>query len=130
MPALTKKETELKYLEMARASSPIIPRGEVQCGENPDLRIQTSRGLLGLEMTRLYQDALPGEGRTPMCERGLRHRTVREAMWSYEKKGGPPVTVEVFFSSGIDLSRRKSAAKQLTEFVFREAPNVPANGKP
>ncbi|MGP0075300.1 MAG: hypothetical protein ACLPWF_25590 [Bryobacteraceae bacterium] len=130
MPALAKKEVELKYLEMARTASLMIPAGEVYCGEKPDFRIQTSRGLLGVEITRFYQDASPGELRQPMHERGLRHRIVSEAKRSYEGKGGPPVTVETFFSSEINLSEWKLAAKQLAEFVFREAPHVPVNGKP
>jgi hypothetical protein len=128
MLALTKKEVELKHLEMARAASSIIPPGEVQWGENPDLRIQTPSGVLGVEVTKLFQAALPGEARTPMHERGLRHDVIAEAKLRYEKKGGPPVTVEVFFSV-FNLPRQWTQASEVLAQLVFEVTDIPANGR-
>ena len=128
MPVGTKKEVELTYLEMARAASSIIPPGEVQWDEKPDARIQTSSGVLGIEITKLYQTALPGDERTPMETLGLRNRIIQKASLDYRKMRGQPVTVEVFFST-VDLPQQwKQASDFLARFVFG-AQNIPVNGK-
>jgi hypothetical protein len=129
VPRLTKDEVELKYLEMARAASSVIPTGEALKGEKPDVRIQTPSGLLGVEITRLHHPPQPGEARTPMEKRALRHKVVKYAKSLYDAKGGPPVTVEVFFSQ-VNLSEHwKEVSECLAQLVRERAPEVSANGK-
>lgn len=130
VPSLTKDEVEAKYLEMARASSSVFPAGEVLKREKPDIRIRTPSGLLGVEITRLHHPAQPGEARTPMAKRGLRHDVVEYAKSLYDAKGGQPVTVEVFFSK-VNLPERrwKDVSECLAQLVCERAPEVSASGK-
>jgi hypothetical protein len=128
MRTLTKDEVELKYLEMARAVSAVIPTGEAFKGEKPDVRIQTPSGPLGVEITRLHHPPQPGEVRTPMAKRALRHRIVEYAKLIYEAKGGPPVTVDVFFSEVNPPEPWKEASECLAQLVRERAPEVTTSG--
>lgn len=126
----SKKDVEREYLEMARRARQIFPLGDVQEGERPDFRILTPSGSLGVEVTKLYPTAAPGEHQTPRERRAIRHRTITEARRLFQKGGGPEITVEVFFSSRFDPSKWKEAAKWLALFVEREHQTIAERGKP
>ena len=126
---LEKKELEAKYLEMARSATSLIPAGDVEPGEKPDLRIRTASGLLGIEITKLHQTA-PQDGEAPMEKRGRRHKVLTFAEELHKERGGADVTVEVFFSK-VELPKEwKRVSEFLADFVQQHSANLPPNGTP
>ena len=91
------KEAERWILEDARSVCSFFPPGEVQCFEEPDLRIKLGTGWLGVEVTELVRPK--GENPfPPVQDENLHHEVVRLAEQNYyQAPDAEPVSVGVMF---------------------------------
>jgi hypothetical protein len=91
------KEGERRILEAARKICSLFPPGEVEIFEEPDLRIKTVGGWLGVEVTELVRPN--GENPFPPVEDENFHReVVRLAEEEYRRThDAVPVCVVVYF---------------------------------
>ena len=112
-----KKEIERWFLDAARERSTLFPDGEIENAEEPDFRILTATGLLGIEVTELLRI---GEGPFSPVEEEKFHREVVEIAKAdyYRTPGAIAVSVLVYFWNREGGTRSKQdMAKDLVEFV-------------
>ena len=78
-PLSAEKLLEREYLDLARALLTTLPAGEAEPSERPDFLVQTSFGVKGIEVTRLFvqPDNVPVEDHGP---RPIRPRSVQEIL--------------------------------------------------
>lgn len=79
--------------------------GQLIAHENPDFLLQSDSGTLGIEITRLYRAATPGE--SPLKEQEvLRESVMKGAKVIYDKKALPPIHVSVHFNQAFRLRKQ------------------------
>jgi hypothetical protein len=94
----TKKESERRILERARAICPFFPAGETKSSECPDFRIETDGGSVGIEVTRLF--------RLPMETQAFHREVVSVAQETFhELQEAQSVFVNVDFLSDEQCER-------------------------
>jgi hypothetical protein len=106
----------LEQLLIARFLEVIQARdlGHMSAHENPDFLLQSDSGMLGIEITRLYRKAAPGE--SPLKEQEvLREGVMKRAKAIYEGRALPPIHVSVHFNQAFRL--RKQAVEQTAAVV-------------
>lgn len=114
---MEKKKVERHFVEKARQTSSLIPKGEIVESEGPDFLIETGSEILGIEVTQLFQPSPAGAFPKRAVE-SFQDKVTREAEEVYQKSGGRSVDVLVFFdekSQGQVGCR--SMAKALADFV-------------
>src|SRR5215203_2371104 len=97
MRALTQNEREqYSHILRFRESLSDFPEGILCFDDNPDVLVKTSKGMLGIEHTRLYWGNLKEQ-------ESLEQRIVDRAKEMYEVSGGPSLFVNVLFDSKVRL---------------------------
>lgn len=116
---IRKKEIEKRALDAARHISSVIPGGEAQDFEEPDFKIQTASGLLGVEVTELLPPASSDSFSSPVAEQRRHEDVVQLAEKEYYRTPGAiPVRVHVYFWSVDGTNHNKiDMARALAEFV-------------
>ena len=98
LAADTKKERELRALLAARQASAFLPNGEGVAGEEPDFRIITENGIIGVEVTELMPPPRSATFSSPVAEQAIHENTIRAAERQYyADENATPVTVTVNF---------------------------------
>lgn len=104
-----KKQIERRTLELLRSLLPSFPKGEIISGEEPDFTIFLDSGKkLGIELTELHRQSLPGQP-APQSQEALKHRAVMRAQEIYDSTGGPFLHVSVHFEY-IEISKSDIAS--------------------
>jgi hypothetical protein len=115
----SKKDTEKGALEAARRAGAPIPDGEIQDFEEPDFKIETASGLVGIEVTELLPPAGSDSFSSPLAEKSFHEKVVHLAEQEYNRTPGAiPVKVTVYFwnREGGKYDKRDMAGA-LAEFV-------------
>lgn len=100
-----KKELELRYIEMLRSQLPDFPEGEMELdGEEPDFVISNPRGIVGIEVRRLFKES-KDEQAPKQAREAEAWKVVRLAQAAAEKQNIPIARVSVIFSSDVDLRK-------------------------
>jgi hypothetical protein len=113
-----KKEIEARALAYARKTGAPIPLGEIP-GEEPDFRIPTGEGTLGLEISELVRPASGGSDILPI-EAANHHESVIELAREiyYSQPDAKPASVRYSFSDSRVVRRKKrEMALVLADFV-------------
>ena len=79
----TKKNSERRILEAARAICPLFPSGEIELSERPDLLIRTDTGSLGIEITELLRPKV-GKSLRPVENEAFHRKVLRLAEKNYD----------------------------------------------
>ena len=124
--AVTKKQVERAYLELARAWYAAFPSGTLVESEAPDFLVPTSEGQLGFEVTQLFQRP-SNSAFAPRQVESFREWVIRRAEEIYSLSGNPPVDVNAYFSvRPAEKQRKEQLAQAFSEFVRA---NYPEDGK-
>lgn len=90
------KEFELFYLERFKENLRDFPKGNILRHERPDFLINTTDGILGIEVTHVYRQ-MP-DGQIPLQQRErVRRKIIEEAQYIYDQSGSGPLVVNVHF---------------------------------
>ena len=102
-----KKKTERQFLELVRRNVDDFPRGEpdLEHKEKPDFLFCSRNPALGIEVTRIYQDAPDGAPSLQSQEREW-DLIVQAAQRLAEDDSLPPLLVDVYFSKQQPLGKR------------------------
>jgi len=112
-----KKRIEKHYLEEARLTCSIFPKGEFVPHERPDFLLHTDSRTIGIEVTELCREA-------PRTEAGKLARIVRNAKQRYnDLPSAEPVDVVVVFSREAEKAKRTGLINALVEFVHTYGKN-------
>lgn len=114
----SKKEVEARALAAARYAGAPIPTGEI-AGEEPDFRLHTETGVLGIEVSELLRPASSNRGIVPAEEESFHQEIVMVAQKEYYRAmGTKPARVVVYFANARGKRRNKrDMARSLAEFV-------------
>lgn len=112
------KDIEIRALLAARRAGFSIPSGEVIPGEEPDFRIETETGTLGIELAEVLPPPRNDSFSSPVAEEDLHQSVIEIAEKNYCIAGGQPVKVSAFFWE-VERARNKKhdMADGLVEFV-------------
>jgi hypothetical protein len=108
-----KKEGERRVLEAARAVGLPIPAGEIP-GEQPDFRLITPAGVLGIEISEFPRPASSNHGISPIKEEAVQEAILRDAQKRCTEMGIPDLTVLVYFAPARGREREK---RKLTDVL-------------
>lgn len=122
MQQKAKEALEQFYLEALIREVPDFPTGQVVNHERPDFLIKSTKRIIGIEITRIYQRHQTGRkpGQAVESEQ-------RSLLWMacryYERMNLPPVQVNVIFSQG-DFAKkvRPQLARELARIVAENLP--------
>src|ERR1700730_5888968 len=111
MPNNRKKNIERWFLDAARERSSLFPDGEIENAEEPDFKIHTATGPLGIEVTELLRI---GEGPFSPVEEEKFHREVVgiAKVGYYRTPGAIPLRVLVYFRNREGGTRNKRGMAQ------------------
>jgi hypothetical protein len=112
-----KKAIEKWFLEAARSASVTIPAGEIENFEEPDFKLDTAAGPLGVEVTELLRG---GTGSfLPVAEEKFHKEVIQFAENEYYRTPGAlPVRVLVYFRHVEDRRHdKRDMVRALVEFV-------------
>lgn len=120
---LSKKEVEIVYLERFKALMPTFPTGAITPSESPDFLVTRTTDTLGIELTELHREALPGSVPLQGIEM-MRRRIAERAHALYEEIGGPPVRCTIFMREyPIRQSEVEPIATAIANLVVRNLPS-------
>jgi hypothetical protein len=116
---ISKKQIERRALEAARRACSILADGEIHDFEQPDFKMETSSGLVGIEVTEVLAPAGSDTFSSPLAEKGFHAKVVQLAEQEYNgAPGAIPVKVLVYFSNiASGKYDKRVMAKSLAEFV-------------
>lgn len=122
--AASKKELEFSRLERFKSFMPDFPMGEVEPTEEPDFLVRGPDRIVGLELTDLHRETLPGQTPEKATE-AMRQRVVTRAREIYATRQLPPVSASFFLDDRIHV--KKSEVEALAQdFADLVASNVPS----
>jgi hypothetical protein len=112
-----KKRIERWFLDEARRKSALIPDGEITAFEEPDFKIETRNGTLGIEVTELLRIGTGSIRPVALAKVHSEVVAIAEKEY-YETPNSVPIGVVVYFwdADGGRRDKRKSAAA-LVDFV-------------
>jgi hypothetical protein len=86
---IAKKKKERRVIEVARGASEIIPAGELRDFDEPDFRLETANGFVGIEITAVMPTPYSDWFSSPLAEQlsGRRGSDCREGL-SPQVRGG------------------------------------------
>lgn len=117
---MASKRVERWYLEQSRLLCPAFPEGDISESECPDFIISAPDATVGIEITKLYQQASGGEFEPREVE-AFRERVIRDAATAYGQRGYPPVDVLAFFPSYPGPRQNaNSLAEAIADFVGKK----------
>ncbi len=122
---MTKKDIERYHLELFRETCSDFPSGTIVDTEEPDFLIENGSAAIGIELTKMYQEA-PESGRPMQAWEKLAEALVDEARSIHNLRGGPVLTVRVEFDLGSKFgkARRSQVASKLAELVLANCPDI------
>jgi hypothetical protein len=91
------KEVARRILEVARHACSFFPHGTIEDFEEPDFRIKTGAGCLGVEVTELVRPKEENAFR-PVETESFHEAVMQLAEGYYRAAGAAPVNVSVYFS--------------------------------
>jgi len=113
-------------LELARTWYAAFPPGDIVESEAPDFIVSTPAGLLGFEITRLFQPPSTSPFPPKQIE-SFREWVIRRAEEIYSASGNRPVEVNAYFSvRPVEKQKKEQFAQAFSEFVRT---NYPEDGK-
>ena len=114
-----KKEAERRVLEAARAVGLPIPVGEI-AGEQPDFRLITPTGVLGIEISEFPRPASSNHGLSPIKEEAVQEAILRDAQKRCREMGIPDLHALVYFTPARGRARdRRKLTDVLTDVVAK-----------
>jgi hypothetical protein len=112
-----KKRIEAFHFFSFKESCAEIPEGKVVHGDSPDFLVYTSKGILGIEHTRLFKehkrDSIPMQ-----AIEGRRDKILRKAMIICNNNQVFPARVEVVFNN---KKRFRNSSLEILNFSYKEA---------
>jgi hypothetical protein len=115
----TKKDRELRALLAARQVISFLPDGEIVPDEEPDFRIITETGIVGVEVSELMPLPRSDSFSSPVAEQRLHESAIQLAERGYyAEQGAMPVKVSAFFwkiENG--KNKKRELADALISFV-------------
>ena len=124
MATKKQKQVERMYLEIVRSQVNDFPTEPIRDGpEPPDFLVVSMRGILAIEITRIYRDTDPGSP-PPKSQDAERDLVVERAQALAEDRSVPPLFVDVYFASRFTIRRRDrdSIAQSLVDLVASRLP--------
>lgn len=119
-----KKKQEERALIAAQNAGLVLPSGRIIHLEEPDFRIESEEGILGIELTELLPLPRNDSFSSPMAEQDQHRKTVSIAEAEYYRLCGSfPVQVTVYFwnvKRGACVEKRM--AHELVDFVRSHLP--------
>lgn len=114
---MANKQLEKSFVEAARQSCSLFPAGELTECERPDILLKTSSGVLGIEVTQLFQPK--GDAKFERREVESFHQKVMlRAKELYRQADGALVDVRVYYTDYCGGKRKVDAmACLLAQFV-------------
>ena len=114
-----KKDRELRALVAAQQTRPFLPDGEIGQREEPDFRIDTTVGILGIEVSELMPAPRNDSFSSPVAEQRLHENVMRLAEREYySHQDAVPVKVSVYFwDVEQGKGKRRQMAESLVDFV-------------
>jgi hypothetical protein len=113
-----KKRIERLYLEAARATCSIFPKGRIICHEKPDFLLRTEDGELGIEVTELCSEEERARGSKLSKVPG------KAQSLYYEMRDADAVHVSAAFSVRANGMNLPDLATSLADFVYRNRYNM------
>jgi hypothetical protein len=103
--AAPKKQRELKAIEALRAVYSDFPTGLVEQGEEPDFRVRSESGCVGIEVTEYFRpETVSG---SPLQEQeALAHQVSQRATEECLRRQAPPLLASVSFNHNHRLSKK------------------------
>jgi hypothetical protein len=105
-----KKEIERWHLERFKDAYPLFPTGRTWFDDEPDMYVQTQKGILGIEHTRLIRETFRAPrskvALVPKEQESLQGRIVNRAWDIFRKTAGPSLIVNVRFDDSVKLSKK------------------------
>lgn len=114
--AAKKKRVERYFLERARRTGRQIPSGDTVEWESPDFLIRRDSGLIGVEVSQLFQPA-PLNAPKPRAVESFQDAVMRAAAEIYQKSGSRPVDVLAYWDQNRPQRGCEQAADALVDFV-------------
>jgi len=106
------KEIESRALLAAHRAGFPLPSGEIIPGEEPDFRIATETGTLGIELTEVLPPPRNESFRSPVAEEDLHKSAVEIAEKDYSMAGGLPLKVRAYFW---DIERGRNKKREMAQ---------------
>lgn len=106
------KEIETRALSAALLAGFPMPNGEVVPSEEPDFRIETETGTLGIELTEVLPPPRNESFSSPVAEEDLHKSVIEIAEKDYRMAGGLPVKVSAFFW---DIERARNKKREMAD---------------
>lgn len=113
---MANKKIERRFLEDARRISLLIPAGEIRDSESPDFLIKTDSGILGIEVTQLFQPKATDQFSRRHAE-SFHQKVIHRASELYQKASSGPVDILVYFLEDRLKFDLDTMARSLTAFV-------------
>src|ERR1700687_853431 len=117
---MSDKKMELRALLDARRASPLLPNGRIISGEEPDFRIVTETGIVGVEVSELMPLPRSSSFSSPVAEERLHEGIIQVAERRYNSTpGAVPVEVSAYFwDIEQGKNRKEEMADGLVSFVM------------
>jgi len=116
---IAKKKKERRVIEAARGASEIIPAGELRDFDEPDFKLETSNGLVGIEITAVMPTPYSNCFSSPLAEKSFREDVVQLAEKEYYRRSGAvPVSVDVYFWKIERGTDKRVMSRALADFVW------------
>ena len=120
---LPKKDIELWRLERFKSFIPDFPSGRVEPTEEPDFLIHEESRSLGIELTDLHRETLPGQVPQQASE-AMRNRVVARAKEIFNSRQQQPVIATFHLDDRMHI--KKAEVEQLaTELADLVSDNIP-----
>lgn len=118
-----RRERERAHLLHFRKVCSFFPKGKIEVTERPDFVVHTSKGLLGIEHTEMFQPG-PPHGGSIQAQESLRQRVLDRAKDLYAQSGAPPLRVDVLFHPGFEIQKQSvdNLSRSLVNLVSRTPP--------
>jgi hypothetical protein len=108
-----KKGMELRALLAAQSANSLLPNGQIVPSEEPDFRIVTESGVVGVELSEIMPLPRSNSFSSPVAEEHLREEIIRTAEHEYySTPGAVPVKLSAFFWN---IERGKNKKREMVE---------------
>lgn len=122
-----KKKVERRYLDVCRRAINDFPPGSVIESESPDFLVKSPGGIVGVEITRIFRSAEPGD--PPPQSQDTERDLIAERAQTFAGQSMDPVIVDIYFNSRALLTKRDrdNLAKKLVDLVASSMPGLGEN---
>jgi hypothetical protein len=118
-----KKDIERWRLERFKSFIPDFPSGRLEPTEEPDFLVRGDCHVVGIELTDLHRDTVPGQ-RPEQASEAMRNRVVARAKEIYTSRQHPPVLATFFLNDRIHIKKPdvEQLATELADLVLLNVP--------